>query len=121
MERREDMLVALGRVLRAARMRRHLTLDALATSSGGRFGASAIGAYERGDRAISLPGFCDLASYLGVEPTELLGEVLALYRGHQGFLEVTASTGEDFVTVRTGERDTPIKAQSAKRRSAEPR
>ena len=118
---REDLLAALGQVLRAARMRRDLTPDGLAAASGGRFGASALGAYERGDREISLRGFCDLAFNLGVEPTELLGEVLASYRGDESFLEVTTSTGDDAVTVRERDRATSIRAQRAKRRSAEPR
>ena len=117
----EGLAVSLGRTLRAARMRLGLTLDELATASNGRIGSSAIGAYERGDREISLRGFCDLASYLKVEPTDLLDEALARYRGEDGVLQVTASTAEDAVTVRTGERDTPIRAHSAKRRSAEPR
>ena len=35
-----------------------------------------IGGYERGERSISLARFCDLATFYGVPPDRLLGEVL---------------------------------------------
>ena len=117
----KGLLVAVGRTLRAERLRGDRTIVELAATSNGRFGAPAIGAYERADREISLRRFCDLAGCLAVEPTKLLGVALADYRRHQGVLPVPTSTGEEAVTVRTVDRDTPIKAHSANRRSAEPR
>lgn len=67
---------ALGEVLRDARRHRGLTLREASTLSGTRFKPSAIGGYERGERAISVERFCDLAALYGVPPDRLLGEVL---------------------------------------------
>jgi transcriptional regulator with XRE-family HTH domain len=66
---------ALGAALRAARRRRGLTLREVAGVSADRFKPSALGGYERGERAISLERFCELAAVYGVPPDRLLGEV----------------------------------------------
>src|SRR5438309_276528 len=67
---------AAGQTLRRARVRRGLTLRDLMTVSQGRFKASVVGGYERGERAISLERFCDLAVVYGIPPDRLLAEVL---------------------------------------------
>ncbi|MGH2699518.1 MAG: helix-turn-helix domain-containing protein [Actinomycetota bacterium] len=60
---------ALGEVLRRARKQRGMTLDDVRRRSRGRFKSSAVGGYERGERAISLERFCDLSEMYGVPPT----------------------------------------------------
>lgn len=67
---------ALGEVLRDARRRLGLTIREAADRSEVRFRPSAIGGYERGERAISLERFCDLATLYGIPPDRLLAEVL---------------------------------------------
>jgi transcriptional regulator with XRE-family HTH domain len=67
---------ALGEVLRDARRRLGLTIREAAARSGTRFRPSAIGGYERGERAISLERFCDLAAVYGIPPDRLLADVL---------------------------------------------
>lgn len=52
-------------------------MQELARRSGGRYRPSSLGGYERGERAISVLRFCDLARLLGVPADQLLGEVLA--------------------------------------------
>jgi transcriptional regulator with XRE-family HTH domain len=67
---------AIGDALRATRRERGLTLRDVANLSGRRFKPSALGGYERGERAISLERFWELASVYGVPADRLLGEVL---------------------------------------------
>jgi len=52
---------AVGSRLRAARIEMHLSLQRVAALSEGEFRTSVLGAYERGDRAISLPRLQRLA------------------------------------------------------------
>lgn len=67
---------ALGEVLRDARRRLGLTIREAAARSGTRFRPSAIGGYERGERAISLERFCDMAALYGIPPDRVLSDVL---------------------------------------------
>jgi transcriptional regulator with XRE-family HTH domain len=67
---------ATGGALRASRRQRGLTLREVAEVSGHRFKPSALGGYERGERAISLERFTELASVYGVPADRLLGEIL---------------------------------------------
>jgi transcriptional regulator with XRE-family HTH domain len=57
------------------RRQRRLSLDDVERTSGGRWSASAIGAYERGFRNLSLPRLQELASFYDVPMSMLLGEV----------------------------------------------
>ena len=66
--------VEVGRRLRAVRKARQLSLDEVERKSGGRWSASAIGAYERGFRNLSLPRLRELAGFYGVPMAVLLGE-----------------------------------------------
>lgn len=68
---------AAGIVLREARLRRGLTLYDVARLSDGRFKPSSVGGYERGERALSLDRFCDLAALYGVSADRVLSEALA--------------------------------------------
>jgi len=65
----------VGVRLRAVRRQRRLSLDDVERTSGGRWSASAIGAYERGFRNLSLPRLRELAEFYDVPMSMLLGEV----------------------------------------------
>ena len=65
----------VGVRLRAVRRQRRLSLDEVERMSGGRWSASAIGAYERGFRNLSLPRLQELAGFYNVPMSVLLGEV----------------------------------------------
>lgn len=82
----------VGRRLRAVRRLRHLSLDDVENESGGRWSASAIGAYERGFRNLTLPRLRDLAAFYGVPMGVLLGEeaVVADARPGRVTLDLTA-------------------------------
>ena len=67
---------SVGRVLRRERERNRLTLRDVQRRSAGRFTASGVGGYERGERMISLDRFCRLADVYGSRPERLLAEVL---------------------------------------------
>ncbi|HEY2813626.1 MAG TPA: transcriptional regulator [Acidimicrobiales bacterium] len=64
----------VGQRLRAVRKAREFSLDDVERKSGGRWSASAIGAYERGFRNLSLPRLRALAQFYDVPMTVLLGE-----------------------------------------------
>ena len=66
--------VEVGQRLRAVRRLRKLSLDDVERESGGPWSASAIGAYERGFRNLSLPRLRELAEFYDVPMSVLLGE-----------------------------------------------
>lgn len=68
----EDFNYALGQRLRAARRHRGWSLGDVETNTDGEFKASVVGAYERGERAISVQRFSRLAEIYGTPASELL-------------------------------------------------
>jgi len=81
----------IGRALRHIRIAKGLTLRAAARVSEGRFKPSSIAGYERGERAITVQRFCDLAGVYGVDPARLLGGILSDARGEPRIeLDLTA-------------------------------
>lgn len=62
----------LGIALRRARLAQGWTLREAAEASRGRFAATSIAGYERGERSISLEGYVDLCRLYGVMPQRLL-------------------------------------------------
>ena len=66
--------IEVGQRLRAVRWARGLSLDDVERTSGGRWSASAVGAYERGFRNLSLPRLRELALFYEVSMSVLLGE-----------------------------------------------
>jgi transcriptional regulator with XRE-family HTH domain len=62
----------LGARLRTARRGRGLALIDVEMQSGGEFRASVVGAYERGERTLSVTRMMRLAEFYGVDPSELL-------------------------------------------------
>jgi transcriptional regulator with XRE-family HTH domain len=63
----------VGRRLRALRKAKGMSLDDVERDSAGRWSASAIGAYERGFRTLSLPRLHELASFYDVPVSVLMG------------------------------------------------
>jgi transcriptional regulator with XRE-family HTH domain len=68
---------AVGARLRAVRRQRGLSLADVEERSKGRWSASAVGAYERGFRNITVPRLHALAEYYDVPMALLLGEPVA--------------------------------------------
>jgi transcriptional regulator with XRE-family HTH domain len=67
---------AAGEALRLARVEAGLTLRDVRARSDGRFKPSAVGAYERAERAVSLERFVALARIYGVPPDRLMARVI---------------------------------------------
>jgi transcriptional regulator with XRE-family HTH domain len=63
---------AVGSRLRSIRKQRGLSLQDVEEISGREFKASVLGAYERGERALSLPRLHRLAAFFNVGPGQLL-------------------------------------------------
>jgi len=72
-----ELSIAVGRALRRARNTRGLTLHEVRRLSDGAFKPSAVGAYERGERQITVERFCDLSHVYGMSPDRLLLGALA--------------------------------------------
>lgn len=68
----EDFNYALGQRLRAARRHRGWSLGDVEIHTDGEFKASVVGAYERGERAISVQRFVSLADIYGTAASDLL-------------------------------------------------
>jgi transcriptional regulator with XRE-family HTH domain len=64
--------VSLGVRLRTARRQRGWSLGEVETHTGGEFKASVVGAYERGERALSVQRLVSLADVYGVPAADLL-------------------------------------------------
>ena len=62
----------VGNRLRAIRKQKRLSLQEVEASSGSEFKASVLGAYERGERAISVPRLQRLSSFYRVPVDQLL-------------------------------------------------
>ena len=77
--------VRVGERLRSLRKQKRLSLQAVEAGSGLEFKASVLGAYERGERAISVPRLQRLARYYNVPVDQLLprdlGSDLGPYTG----------------------------------------
>jgi transcriptional regulator with XRE-family HTH domain len=86
----EGIAEAAGLALRRARTANGLTLREVVRRSNGIFKASTVAAYERGERAISLQRFCDLAGVYGIAPELLVGEIMnTLRRGLDLVIDLT--------------------------------
>lgn len=70
----EQFARRVGQRLRAIRQAQALSLSDVEERSGGRWSASAVGAYERGFRNLSLPRLKALADFYRVPVSVLLGE-----------------------------------------------
>lgn len=70
-----------GRALRRIRKERKLSLRDVAVRSAGAYRASAVAAYERGERNMTLDRFCGLCRIYDVDPGRLLGEIVRALEG----------------------------------------
>jgi len=66
--------IKLGQQLRKIRLANHLSLKQVEKLSKGRFKASIVGSYERGERAVSAYRLVELASLYGVSPEYVVAE-----------------------------------------------
>lgn len=67
-----DYAKALGESLRNIRVQKNLSLQDVQQSSGGKWKAAVIGAYERGDRNVTVAKLSDLAAFYGVPMSEII-------------------------------------------------
>lgn len=68
--------VAVGQVLRSARLRAGLTLGDVLARSRGKFKPSSVGGYERGERSITVERLAGLAALYGIPPDQLLTQAM---------------------------------------------
>lgn len=87
-----DYSARVGRRLRSIRKQKGLSMHEVEASSGGEFRASVIGAYERGERAISVPRLNRLAALYEVPVGELLPKEPA---GFDRVIDLTAHGGHE--------------------------
>ena len=66
--------VRVGERLRAIRLQREMSLQDVHRATNGEFKAAVLGAYERGERSLSLPRLKRLAGYYEVPVSQLLPE-----------------------------------------------
>lgn len=89
----------VGERLRAVRKQKRLSLQAVEAASGQEFKASVLGAYERGERAISVPRLQRLAAFYAVPVDQLLprdiGAITAAGAAKPSEAEVRGAVGED--------------------------
>src|SRR5690554_4802488 len=71
-ERESGYAVKVGARLRSIRRQKHLSLQDVEASSEHEFKASVLGAYERGERAISVPRLQRLARFYRVPVDQML-------------------------------------------------
>ncbi|MGB7859877.1 MAG: helix-turn-helix transcriptional regulator [Acidimicrobiia bacterium] len=88
----EEFNVSVGQRLRAARRQRGWSLGEVEAQTVGEFKASVVGAYERGERAISVQRFVRMAEIYGVPAADLL-PASALVEGL--VIDLDALTNED--------------------------
>jgi len=76
-----DFADEIGKALRRARAARGLTLRQVSTLTEGRFKATSVAGYERGERTISVERFCDLCQTYQVSPQAILGDIVRAVAG----------------------------------------
>ena len=67
-----DYAKALGERLRRIRIQKGMSLHDVQEASDGRWKAAVVGAYERGDRNVTVPRLSELAGFYGVPVSELI-------------------------------------------------
>jgi transcriptional regulator with XRE-family HTH domain len=65
---------ALGERLRNIRLQKGMSLQDVQSASGGKWKAAVVGAYERGDRNVTVARLSELADFYGVPVSEILPE-----------------------------------------------
>lgn len=67
-----DYAGALGERLRRIRIQKNMSLQDVQQASDGRWKAAVIGAYERGDRNVTVAKLSELANFYGVPVSEII-------------------------------------------------
>lgn len=86
----QSRAVLIGAHLRDVRKARGLSLKELEERTEGRYKASVVGAYERGERIISAPRLLALAQFYGVDIASLFPPVSAAAEFKRGIREALA-------------------------------
>jgi transcriptional regulator with XRE-family HTH domain len=84
---------AIGDRLRAIRKQKGVSLQDVEEQSGQEFKASVLGAYERGERSLSLPRLQRLATFYGIPVDHLLPP------GDRSGVAPSATPGSDGITI----------------------
>jgi transcriptional regulator with XRE-family HTH domain len=71
-DRVEDYAKAVGERLRRIRIQKGMSLQDVQQASDGRWKAAVVGAYERGDRNVTIARLSELASFYAVPMSEIL-------------------------------------------------
>ena len=71
-DRVEDYAKAVGERLRRIRIQKGMSLQDVQQASEGRWKAAVVGAYERGDRNVTIARLSELAGFYAVPMTEIL-------------------------------------------------
>jgi transcriptional regulator with XRE-family HTH domain len=101
----QEYAKALGMRLRQVRKQKHLSLQAVEELSNQEFKASVLGAYERGERSISVPRLQRLARIYDVPVDQLLprdenlSQVAASARSQQGAFDVPQKVTVDLTKL----------------------
>src|SRR5882757_7829505 len=90
----------VGQRLRAIRRQKRLSLQAVEAASNQEFKASVLGAYERGERAISVPRLQRLARFYNVPVDQLLPRDLGADPAWGGTDDIDLRTDEEGGDVR---------------------
>lgn len=69
---KDPVNVRVGERLKAVRRKKRLTLEQVQEQSGGQFKASVLGAYERGERTLSVPRLVALMKFYEVPVDQVL-------------------------------------------------
>jgi len=88
----DQFSASLGQRLRVARRQRGWSLGDVEDMTGGEFKASVVGAYERGERAISVQRFVRISEVYGFTPSDLLPAAAA---GAGLTIDLDALSGDD--------------------------
>jgi transcriptional regulator with XRE-family HTH domain len=70
----DDYARAVGESLRSIRMQKGMSLHDVQEASTGRWKAAVVGAYERGDRNVTIARLAELAQFYSVPVSEILPE-----------------------------------------------
>lgn len=97
----ETMPPGIGERLRAIRRQKRLSLQEVEALSAKEFKASVLGAYERGERAISVPRLIRLAKVYGVPPEQLLPRDEAIDLTQERTIDLTGGFSVDLVRLQT--------------------
>lgn len=98
----ESYAQKVGERLRAVRKQKHLSLQSVEAGSHQEFKASVLGAYERGERAISVPRLQRLARFYNVPVDQLLPRDAGPDWGGAGGRPVTIDLREEQAGERRG-------------------